>query len=172
MIREAYAINAGRSLRDAIDNTYEKTKHDWALLNKAMARFRIKALQPHSDFSGISAIYDCQDYVFDSLCLPKFTFTEMGAKINQLIEKDFPEIIYSPNPVKGGIAAYLDNLAAPGFVHYARIISIDKAVTVRSKWGTEGELLEHPLGSMLPEYGNYVMYFTLNKENEFRLDFL
>jgi hypothetical protein len=105
---------------------------------------------------------DCQDWAFDELALPQYTWREgwrEGKHVSErLMEGDIPELIRTENPIAGCLVAYLaEYLKEFYYFHYGLYQGRNLVV---SRWGRNGHLFRHPIEMVPFNWGEEVHFYN------------
>ena len=91
--------------REEIDEIYFSHRGDLDTMGIKMSRYGVEPLMAHDEIA--EGEYDCQDYVFDELGFPQYTYRIARGISARLMTGGLPDIDQVESPVEGGIVTYL-----------------------------------------------------------------
>lgn len=116
-----------------------------------------KMIKSRNEFPkyDINGYYGCEDYVFDKINIPQYTYRENPNKLNDLITQNFPEIKLVTTPKVNDIVAFCE-IDIPK--HWGIISSLEEGIRVQSKLGRL-DVIEQNIETFPDFYGNRIYFF-------------
>jgi len=161
--RHAYKLSGTESLIKAIEKA-KGHRRRVSSLNKALAPLRTSVIEPSSKY-GVWERPDCQDWVFNRVGLPEYTFLNGETRVEAVLNRDMPNLQWIPEPEEGAVVAYFNEPEKegkrPGVTHWGVVSEISNSIMVDSKWSSLGHAYRHPVEAIKSKYGKYAAFFRV-----------